>query len=570
MLVVVLLHDGGQRAGDADAVAAHEEGALDAVLVGEGGAHGLGVLGAELEDLRDLDAAGALEGRAAVRAGVAGLHAHEVGPLVDLKVAARTGAREVVVDLVGAAGPRHALAQRLVADQAHALRQAHGPDEALVQAGELELLVAHEVVGAKELARLDLVELVVAGDDGDDARAVLGHERERLARAVLGEAEERGHVLDAAEARGVDLLERAVAGTLGHGDLGRGGLDVGREAAVAVDELGLAGVGERHELDGGVAADLAGVGHDGQRVDAAALGDAGVGGLLLLVALLQRLLGGGEAVGVLHDELAAAHEAEARAHLVTELVLDLVERARELLVGAQLVLHEVGEGLLVRGAEGELAAVAVGDAHELGAVGVPAPGLVPELGGREDGHHHLLGADALHLVADDGLDLADRAPRERQVAVEAGGGLADHAGAQQQAVARELGLGRVLLQRGRVELGHLLITLHVRSLLSCDATPMILRHTAEKNGRGRNSTSAFPGGMTSSAQTVLARCARCGTRGGGHAARSDGSGVLTGLCRAGFSHGANLPQKRGCEYLRAACSGDPHNRGQRGDCEQNL
>ena len=51
MLVVVLLHDGGQRAGDADAVAAHEERALHAVLVSEGGAHGLGVLGAELEDL---------------------------------------------------------------------------------------------------------------------------------------------------------------------------------------------------------------------------------------------------------------------------------------------------------------------------------------------------------------------------------------------------------------------------------------------------------------------------------------------------------------------------------------
>ena len=118
------------------------------------------------------------------------------------------------------------------------------------------------------------------------------------------------------------------------------------------------------------------------------------------------------------------------------------------------------------GAQGKLAAVTVGDAHELRSVGVPAAGLVPELGGREDGHHHLLGADALHLVADDGLDLGDRAPCERQVAIEAGGGLANHAGAQEQAVARKLGLGRVLLQRGGVELGHLLIALHVRSFQS--------------------------------------------------------------------------------------------------------
>ena len=432
-----------------------------------------------------------------MRAGVAGLHAHEVGPLVDLEVAAGAGAGVVVVHLVGAAGPADALAQGLVADQAHALRQAHGPDEALVQAGELELLVAHEMVGAEELARLDLVELVVAGDDGHDVGAVLGDERQGLAGAVLREAEEVRDRLDGAEAGRVDLLERAVAGALGHGDLGGGGLDVGREAAAAVDELRLAGVRERHELDGGVAADLAGVGHDGEGIDAAALGDARVGGLLLLVALLQRLLGGGEAVRVLHDELAAAHEAEARAHLVAELVLDLVERARELLVGAQLVLHEVGEGLLVRGAEGELAAVAVGDAHELGAVGVPAARLVPELGRREDGHHHLLGADCLHLVADDGLDLADRAPGERQVAVEPGGGLADHAGAQQQAVARELGLRRVLLERGGVELGHLLIALHVRFPSVQDATPTILRHTGEENGRGRNSTSASPARLTS-------------------------------------------------------------------------
>jgi hypothetical protein len=61
VLVVVLLDDGRQRAGDADAVAAHLEGLLDAVLVGEGGAHGLGVLGAQLEDLAHLDATRSLE-----------------------------------------------------------------------------------------------------------------------------------------------------------------------------------------------------------------------------------------------------------------------------------------------------------------------------------------------------------------------------------------------------------------------------------------------------------------------------------------------------------------------------
>ena len=63
VLVVVLLDDGGERARDAHAVAAHDERLLGAVLVGEGRAHGLGVLRAELEDLRDLDAAGGLQRR---------------------------------------------------------------------------------------------------------------------------------------------------------------------------------------------------------------------------------------------------------------------------------------------------------------------------------------------------------------------------------------------------------------------------------------------------------------------------------------------------------------------------
>ena len=314
----------------------------------------------------------------------------------------------------------------------------------------------------------------------------------------------------------MDLREGAVARALGHGDLRGGRLDVGGKPAVAVDELGLTGLGERHELDGGVTADLARVGDDGQRVDATALGDARVGGLLLLVALLQRLLRGGEAVGVLHDELAAAHETKARTHLVAELVLDLVERARQLLVGAQLVLHEVREGLLVRGAQGKLATVTVGDAHELGTIGIPAARLVPELGGREDRHHHLLGADGLHLVTDDGLDLVDRAPGERQVAVEARRGLADHAGTKQQPVARELCLGRVLLERGRVQRGHLLITLHVQFPSVQHATPMILRQAADKNDRGRNTSAAAPAGSTSGAQTGPRRkgCG-CGTRGGG-------------------------------------------------------
>ena len=318
------------------------------------------------------------------------------------------------------------------------------------------------MVLAEGVLGLAVVHLVVAGNEDDGRTALAVDERQRLARGGLLHAEKRGEVGDSAGVGRVDALELAGL-ALGDGDPGRGGLGVGGKAAVAPNELGLACVGQGHELDGGVSADLAGVSNDGQGLHAAALCDAGVGGLLVVIALLQGLLRGGEGIGVLHDELAAAHETEAGAPLVAELVLNLIERDGQLLVAAKLVADEVGEGLLVGGAEDEVALVAVLQAHELRAVGAQTVRLLPELGRGDDGDHHLLRADALHLVPDDVLHLGDDAPGERKVAVETGGGLADHAGAKQQLVADELGLSRVLLERGGVEPRHLLVALHVNA-----------------------------------------------------------------------------------------------------------
>ena len=121
MLVVVLLHDGSERAGHTNAVAAHDERLLLAILVHKGGAHGLGILSAQLEDLRDLDTAGSGERLTAVRAGIAGNDGHQVGPLVDGKVALGAGAGKVIIDLVGTAGPLLGLTQALIADQANTL-----------------------------------------------------------------------------------------------------------------------------------------------------------------------------------------------------------------------------------------------------------------------------------------------------------------------------------------------------------------------------------------------------------------------------------------------------------------
>ena len=335
MLIVVLLHDGSERAGHTHAVATHDKRLLLAVLVHKGGTHGLGILGAQLEHLGDLDTASSGERLAAVRAGIAGDDGDQVGPLIDGKVALGAGTGKVVVDLVGATGPLLRLTQALVAHQTDALGQVNRSDKALMQTVGLEFLVGHHAIAlAKDVLGLAVVELMIARDNGHDRLALSVDECQRLARAVLGEAEELCNCLDGAHARGLDLGERTVAGALGHDNLGACRLVVSSKATiVAVNQRSLAGVSKSHVLDGGVATDLTGIGDNGQSLDVAALTDIGVRLLHLVVLLLQALLRSGEAVGVLHDELAAAHQAKTGTELVAELVLNVVQIDGQLLIG---------------------------------------------------------------------------------------------------------------------------------------------------------------------------------------------------------------------------------------------
>ena len=142
--------------------------------------------------------------------------------------------------------------------------------------------------------------------------------------------------------------------------------------AGAVHKLRLARRGKRHELGRHLAADLAAIGLDGAVIQAAAVADRAVGAAHVVVGFLQRFLRRVEGVRVLHDELAAAEQAQARSDLVAELHLDLVERAGKLLVGTQLVADERRDELLMGGPEAEAVVVTVDEAHELGAVVVPA------------------------------------------------------------------------------------------------------------------------------------------------------------------------------------------------------
>ena len=177
-----------------------------------------------------------------------------------------------------------------------------------------------------------------------------------------------------------------------------------------------------------------------------------------LVALVEA---GGvdvEGVAVLHDELAAAQHAGTGTRLVAVLRLDLVDRERQVLVGAVEVLDREGEHLLVGRAEQVVGALAVLEAEDVVAVLGPAAARLEGLLGQQRREEQLLGADGVHLLADDPLDVAQHAQAEGQPRVDAGADPADVAGADEEAVARDLCVRRVLAkgsqEQGRHVQGH--------------------------------------------------------------------------------------------------------------------
>ena len=110
-----------------------------------------------------------------------------------------------------------------------------------------------------------------------------------------------------------------------------GFLDIGGViAAAAIDDGSLAGFGDDHELVAALAADGAGIGLHRAVCQAATGENAAVSVIHLIIALIQAGFVAVEGIKILHDELAAAHQAEPRPDLVAELVLDLVQHQRQL------------------------------------------------------------------------------------------------------------------------------------------------------------------------------------------------------------------------------------------------
>lgn len=215
--------------------------------------------------------------------------------------------------LVGAGDPGGAGGDAGVGEVADLL-QALGSDVTAY-----EVVTADEVLGGDQLddgggqvlAELAEVDLAVAGDaDGHDLAVHL--DQQVLQGRGGGDAQVRGERLDGRGVGGVQLLDRAVRRAVDRGEREGHGLGVGGVVAVrAVREGVLTGGGGGEELLGRGAAHRAGDGGDDAVVQAETLEDLDVRGPVQGVGVREALVGGVEAVRVLHLELAAAEHARA-------------------------------------------------------------------------------------------------------------------------------------------------------------------------------------------------------------------------------------------------------------------
>ena len=221
------------------------------------------------------------------------------------------------------------------------------------------------------------------------------------------------------------------------------------EEILVAKNLTLAGRSQHDEFVAEVAADRTGVGAHRDRLEAETGEGAQIGGEHAVVGMAGAGFVQIEGIGVLHQEFTAAHHAETRPHLVAELPLDVIEIEWQVLVGLHISPKNLGDHFLVGRAEQHVAFVPVLDAQHLLAVRLVAAGFAPEVGRLDGRHEEFDRAGAVLLLADDGVDLVEHPEPQRQPGIDARRFLADHAGAQHQAVRDDLRLLRIFAKNGQ-------------------------------------------------------------------------------------------------------------------------
>ncbi len=310
-------------------------------------------------------------------------------------------------------------------------------------------------VDGRMVLRLDLVQLVIATQDKRD---------QGLGLVLFGTAEhdQRFHCLGGRQVE--ELAYRLYGGLVGGvyqshllaGDraftLGQhgGGLFHVRGVAAGVGKHDgvLTGLGQHVKLVGAFTANGTVIRHYWAKLQTQPGEDIAVGLVHAVVGLLQGFLVQVEGVGVLHDELTGAHQAEARTDLIAELGLHLVHVDRQLFVTGDLVAGQLGDDFLVGRADAELAIMTILEAQQLRSVLFPAAGFLPQFGGLDGGHQHFQRTGAVHFLAHNLLRLAQYPQPHGQPGIQAGGDAPDQAGAQHQLVADDGGIAGGFLEGG--------------------------------------------------------------------------------------------------------------------------
>jgi hypothetical protein len=193
-------------------------------------------------------------------------------------------------------------------------------------------------------------------------------------------------------------------------------------------------------------ANSSGFGFNGSEVQATTRENLFIGFDHPLVIVLHIRIIRVEGIGIFHEEFTRAHNAEPRANLIAELDLDLVENLRQLAIGVDLGRRQRGDDLLVGRAEQPFLLGAIPHLEEHVRSGLVATALLPNLGRLQGGHKHLEGTGAVHLLAHNLFDLAERAEAQGKKGVDAAGHLAQQARAEQEFVRKNLRVRGSFLQ----------------------------------------------------------------------------------------------------------------------------
>ncbi len=488
-LVMVGFGDARHHAGDADAVGSHPHWGGLAILVKHLQSQRVGVLQTQLEHLSDLHTTFEAQRAGTVRAHVAMANLHRLDGAVGLEI---TAVHEiVVVDLVfvragepcGTTGDMRVdevtqrvagLGRVLGLLAATRLRTEHHRSD--VSLDEFGMLLQILLVGLFDLGRSELglktlhidgavarnadhdefaprfvVVLILRMHDGDDdvLQNVGALPIAAIGTRMVGIGE-FDHLVDGGGVRG-----RALLGGRSVGEVHRfrfrsvQSLDVPSLAGRRLGEGVLADLHRGEELLGFEAAHRTGHGVHRHVFQVKTVEDALVCAALVHVGLDDSLFVEGEGIGVLHDEFAAADEARARTELVAVLGLDLIQGHRQVLVRGVQVLDQQGEHLLMGRRQQVVGVVTVLETEDVVAVFLPTVGGLIRLTRKQAGEMDLLGADRSQFLADDRLDLVQNIQAQRQPGPDARSGLAQIAGALQQLVRHDVGIGGVLAQRAQ-------------------------------------------------------------------------------------------------------------------------